>query len=173
MLAAITCIVCKRSLGWTFGFRQYSSHSRKQRASYWMHAALLRSMGLTISASCAMGALIDLSAAAYCSRRSSTRTLKSSSRPVAHVMRPGSLAWPATPCHQQPCHQQDVQVLEPRQARHHCLTLRALAAQSKRPRGHPGGVASHVQGVIAYQVQCWSDAKAPSSQRRISTDSSF
>ena len=95
MLAAITCIVCKRSLGWTFGFRQYSSHSRKQRASYWMHAALLRSMGLTISASCAMGALIDLSAAAYCSRRSSTRTLKSSSRPVAHVMQPWSLAWPA------------------------------------------------------------------------------
>ena len=29
------------------------------------------------------------------------------------------------------------------------LTLRALAAQRKRPREHPGGVASHVQGVIA------------------------
>ena len=27
--------------------------------------------------------------------------------------------------------------------------LRELAEQSKRPREHPGGVASHVQGVIA------------------------
>ena len=29
------------------------------------------------------------------------------------------------------------------------LTLRALAEPNKRPREHPGGVASHVQGVIA------------------------